>query len=58
MPDDWEKATGLNPDDATDSAADTDKDGYTNVEEYLNGTDPREFIDSTNLDNNVDSISG
>ncbi len=54
MPDTWEKARGLNPDDATDSAADPDRDGYTNVEEHLNGTDPREFVDYTNLGNNVD----
>ncbi len=58
MPDAWEKANGLNPEDATDSATDPDKDGYTNVEEYLNGTDPRKFIDYTNLGNNVDTISG
>jgi hypothetical protein len=32
-------------------------DGYTNVEEYLNGIDPRQNIDYTNLGNNVDTIS-
>ena len=36
---------------------DADGDGYTNVEEYLNGTDPRKKMDYTNLDNNVDTIS-
>jgi len=36
MPDEWEKAHGLNPNDKTDSAKDRDEDGYTNIEEYLN----------------------
>lgn len=37
MPDDWEKAHDLNPDDASDAAKDRDDDGYTNIEEYVNG---------------------
>jgi pectate lyase len=40
MPDDWERRHGLNPHDPTDGAGDRDHDGYTNLEEYLNGTDP------------------
>ena len=36
MPDAWEKAHGLNPDDPADGNADRDGDGYTNLEEYLN----------------------
>ncbi len=36
MPDAWEKANGLDPDDASDHSADRDGDGYTNLEEYLN----------------------
>lgn len=35
MPDEWEKANGLNPNDANDGAAVT-SDGYTNLEHYLN----------------------
>jgi pectate lyase len=58
VPDAWETTRGLAPHDATDSAADSDRDGYTNVEEFLNGTDPREFIDYTKLELNVDTISG
>lgn len=36
MPDLWEKARGLNPNDSEDGNADQNGDGYTNVEEYLN----------------------
>ena len=35
MPDDWERAYKLNPADPNDHAGDLDKDGYTNIEEYL-----------------------
>jgi pectate lyase len=58
MPDDWERQHELNPNDIKDGAADPDKDGYPNVEEFLNGTNPRSFIDYRNFDNNVDTISG
>ena len=37
MPDAWETAHGLNPNDKSDSAKDRNGDGYSNVEEYLNG---------------------
>jgi hypothetical protein len=40
MPDDWETNYGFDPDDPTDGPKDADQDGYTNVEEYLNETDP------------------
>lgn len=36
MPDGWETAQGLNPN-AADGNEDPDGDGYTNLEEYLNG---------------------
>lgn len=35
MPDEWETANGLNPNDASDGPTVTD-DGYTNLEHYLN----------------------
>jgi pectate lyase len=57
MPDAWEQTHGLNAGDASDGSADADKDGYTNVEEFLNGTNPKEFIDYKNLAHNVDTIS-
>ncbi len=34
--DDWEKAHGLNPNDASDANKDLNGDGYTNLEKYLN----------------------
>ncbi len=40
MPDAWETANGLNPNDATDRNGDADRDGYTNLEEYLNSLVP------------------
>jgi hypothetical protein len=54
MPDAWESAHGLNPHDAGDSAQDADRDSYTNIEEFLNGTDPGRFVDYTNPENNAD----
>jgi hypothetical protein len=36
MPDTWETKNGLNPNNAADAALDRNKDGYTNIEEYLN----------------------
>ena len=41
MPDTWETERGFRPDAPADGPADADGDGYTNIEEYLNGTDPR-----------------
>ncbi|MFC2081134.1 polysaccharide lyase family 1 protein [Bacteroidota bacterium] len=35
MPDEWETQNGLNPDDPQDRNGDRNKDGYTNLEEYL-----------------------
>jgi Pectate lyase len=41
LPDSWEKKYGLNPNDPSDATADLNGDGYTNIEEFINGTDPR-----------------
>ena len=40
IPDVWEIANGLNPNDPSDAAQDADSDGLTNWQEYLAGTDP------------------
>jgi hypothetical protein len=41
MPDDWETQHGLDPKDAADAAGDLNGDGYTNIEDFLNGLDPQ-----------------
>lgn len=56
MPDDWEAQYGLRVHSGRDGAWDADNDGYTNVEEYLNGTNPIEFVDYTNAANNVHTL--
>lgn len=58
MPDAWERQHGLDPAVGADAALDGDKDGYTNIEEFLNGTDPCAFVDYRNFDHNMDTISG
>ena len=40
MPDAWETKHGLNPKDASDAAEDLNGDGYTNIEDFINGIDP------------------
>lgn len=40
MADDWEVAHGLNPSDPDDANGDPDLDGFTNLQEFQNGTDP------------------
>lgn len=40
LPDDWEIANGLNPNDATDAILDSDGDGLTNLQERYYGTLP------------------
>jgi pectate lyase len=57
MPDAWERANRFDPKDPSDGARDKDVDGYTNLEEFLNGTNPNEAIDYKDLKNNIDTIS-
>ncbi|MBD2757798.1 pectate lyase family protein [Spirosoma validum] len=40
MPDAWETKNGLNPKDPSDASLAKKKDGYTNIEEYLNSVVP------------------
>jgi hypothetical protein len=52
IPDWWERKYGLDPNDPSDGAKDSSGDGYTNLEKYLNGTDPTRFVDYTKPENN------
>jgi len=56
MPDEWEMKYGLDAHNADDNSSDKDGDSYTNVEEYLNGTDPTELVDYTKPENNVNTL--
>lgn len=40
MPNSWERTKGLNPENPNDGISDRDSDGYTNLEEYINGLVP------------------
>lgn len=42
MPNDWEEAHQLDPDDPSDGYADPDRDGLVNIREYVAGTDPQD----------------
>ena len=54
MPDEWETRFGFKPADGSDAAADADGDGFTNLEEYLAKTDPK---DAKNHPDYLDSLS-
>jgi hypothetical protein len=58
MPDEWERQHGLAPDDPSDAQADRDGDGYTSIEEFLNGTDPSNYVDYTKPENNRNVLHG
>ena len=52
LPDAWEERFDFDPVNPEDAVGDADGDGYLNVEEFLNRTDPRQFVDYTDLNNN------
>lgn len=49
VPDWWHVKYGFDPTKELDLNGDLDSDGYTNIEEYLNGTDPDQYVDWTKL---------
>ena len=57
IPDEWEKANGLNPNDPSDANKDCTGDGYTNIEKYINGISTRNCIDWSDLRNNYDTLA-
>ena len=58
MPDEWEIANGLNPNDPSDANGDCNGDGYTNIEKFINGIDTKVKVDWTNMQNNHDTLAG
>ncbi len=60
MPDKWEKKyarLGLDPTNPADAMLDCNGDGYTNIEKYINGIDPKKKVDWKNLENNFDTLT-
>ncbi|MBR1688805.1 MAG: polysaccharide lyase [Prevotella sp.] len=57
MPDEWERANGLNPNDPSDANGDCNGDGYTNIEKYINGIPTGSRVDWRNLNNNYDTLA-
>ncbi|MBT3912369.1 MAG: hypothetical protein HOF22_04125 [Verrucomicrobia bacterium] len=49
MPDGWETAFGLDPNNSNDAGGDADGDGLTNLSEYLAGTDPGDAASALRL---------
>ena len=56
MPDDWEIAHGLNPNDPKDANQDRDHDRYTNIEEYINNLARREIVVAADGTGNFKSV--
>ncbi len=57
MPDAWEKKYGLNPDDPADAVLDCNGDGYNNIEKYINGINPLNKVNWSDLKNNKDTLA-
>ena len=57
MPDWWEKKYGLNPNDPSDAVKDANGDGYTNIEKYLDGIDPKQALNFKDPKNNVNTLT-
>ncbi|WP_417361235.1 polysaccharide lyase [Galbibacter sp.] len=58
MPDGYEKKFNLDPNDPTDAHSyPHGKDGYTQIEYYINGIDPNKKVDWSDLKNNEDTLA-
>ncbi|MDD5502544.1 MAG: PKD domain-containing protein [Candidatus Thermoplasmatota archaeon] len=56
MPNDWEKANGFNPNDASDKTSDADSDTISNLDEYKAGTNPKSAdSDGDGINDNLDT---
>ena len=58
MPDTYELANGLNPRNSFDRDADLDRDGFSNLQEYLFGSDPRVTDVDANNNGIPDAVEG
>jgi len=61
LPDDWEVANQLNPQSTTGddgASGDVDHDGYTNLQEFLAGTDPRDPLSCLRIEAMPSSSGG
>lgn len=56
MPDAWEIKYKLNPNDPSDAVLDCNGDGYTNIEKYINGIDPKKKVNWKDPKNNFDTL--
>lgn len=57
MPDEWEIKYKLNPNDPSDAILDCNGDGYTNIEKYINGINPKKKVDWKDPKNNFDTLT-
>lgn len=58
MPDAYEKKFNLDPNDPSDATSyPHGKDGYTQIEYYINGIDPNKKVDWSDLENNEDTLA-
>ncbi|MBL7185569.1 MAG: polysaccharide lyase [Phycisphaerae bacterium] len=57
MPDAWERKFALEWNDPSDGVKDADGDGYTNIEEWFNSTNPKQFVDYSKPENNRNALS-
>lgn len=56
MPDWWEKRFRLDPNDPADARLDYSGDGYSNVECFINGLDPWQYIDWKDPTQNMNTL--
>ena len=64
MPDAWEEANGLDPENAADAEGDPDNDGLSNLAEFEAGLNPKladtdedDVNDGTEIDNETDPLN-
>ena len=57
MPDSWELKYKLDPNNPKDAVLDCNGDGYTNIEKYINGIDPKKKTDWKDPENNFDTLA-